>query len=98
MRPNWKSKARRIQDAKRRLNEVRVWTLTCRSCGHEGDVTMPLSRLREAKLVCRECGEPIARRVTGLKPHQLPIRVRAARLRRLRPRDLAESTVHSDPN
>lgn len=62
MRPNWKSKGRRIQDAKRRLDEVRVWMLTCRECGHEGEVLTALWRLRAARLVCSECGTPIVRR------------------------------------
>lgn len=62
MRPNWKSKGRRIQDAKRRLNEVRCWFLTCRECGHEGDVMITLKRLRAANLICSGCGAPIKRR------------------------------------
>lgn len=62
MRPNWKSRGRRIQDAKRRLNEVRCWMLRCRECDHEGDVTTTLRRLRAARLVCSSCGAPIERR------------------------------------
>jgi transcription elongation factor Elf1 len=62
VRPNWKSKGRRIQDAVRRLNEVRSWSLTCRECGHEGDVLITLKRLRAANLICSECGAPIKRR------------------------------------
>lgn len=73
MRPNWKSKGRRIRDAKRRLDEVRVWTLTCRGCGHEGDVTIALRRLRAAKrLVCSECGTPIERRPHSPQPPASP--------------------------
>lgn len=62
MRPNWKSKGRRIQDAKRRLNEVRIWTLTCRECGHEGELEITLRRMRQVNLICSECGVPIERR------------------------------------
>lgn len=62
MRPNWKSKGRRIQDAKRRLNEVRTWSLKCRECEHVGDVTTTLRRLRAAKLVCSACGAPVVKR------------------------------------
>ena len=62
MRPNWKSKGRRIQDAKRRLNETRVWWLTCGHCEHEGEVFTTLRRLRAANLVCSNCGEPVKRK------------------------------------
>lgn len=62
MRPNWKSKGRRIQDAKRRMNEVRTWFLTCRACEHEGEIVASLKRMRAANLVCSECGVPVKRR------------------------------------
>jgi len=62
MRPNWKSKGRRIQDAIRRLNEERCWSLTCRECGHEGVLVITLKKMRSANLICSECGVPIKRR------------------------------------
>lgn len=73
MRPNWKSKGRRIQDAKRRLDEVRVWHLTCRACDHEGEVTIALRRLRAARLVCTECGTPIVRRARKPQSQHAPL-------------------------
>lgn len=40
--------------------QVRLWFLTCESCGHHGEVEMSLNDLRDAiaeELVyCRECG------------------------------------------
>lgn len=56
MRPNWKSRGRRIRDNVRRLNEVRGWMLTCDACGHSAIVTTTLKRLRAATLVCSQCG------------------------------------------
>jgi transcription elongation factor Elf1 len=69
VRPNWKSKGRRIRDAVRRLNEVRVWMLTCHECGHEGMVETTLKRLRAANLICSQCGKPIKRRKKARSPH-----------------------------
>lgn len=57
-----------------RMDDVRVWMLTCADCGHMGSVTIALRHLRAATLVCSECGVPIVRRTR--KP-QLPLEPRA---------------------
>ena len=40
----------------RKWNEVRTWKLKCPSCGHQGDIKMPLKRLKASNLKCSACG------------------------------------------
>lgn len=47
---------KRRQGMTARIDEPRVWMLTCAECEHLGSVHLSLRRLRAARLTCSECG------------------------------------------
>jgi hypothetical protein len=53
----WKRK----QKLEANQDEERVWMLTCEECEHIGTVHVTLRQLRQANLICSECGVPIRR-------------------------------------